>query len=635
MLVERVFFAGNVSINKRQEASIAVLPFVNMSAEEENEFFADGLTEQILDELAQLSGLQVTARTSSFKFKDKNEDVRKIGEELTVNYILEGSVQYDGRRNRIKITTQLINANNGYHLWSETYEDDFDEVFGIQEDVSRKVASQLKVQLLPEEEKALSSKLTDNTEAYKLYLKARQFSMKRTDSDLQKAIELLNQALELDSNFAEAHAELAFVYPQRHFYGNLSKEDRDELRQYHLDRALELAPDKPEALRAKALRIYQERGDSSQVINDLRRAIKLKPSYADGYYFLNQALSWAKQPELALKSLEKAVELDPLNNFFAEMLASRYFYSEKQYARALDILDRTIANDSSGRSLRFKALMIANHPYGDMVQAFKLIHKAGKSEPYIMGNLNYQAMFALDLDLPQVSEKFLDILKVRYPDNEVHTFSNVSFLHAYKKEFSKQKDWIDFWVSEKSLDKKTEVFERVGVNVGKGKNKEALELFESEFPELKNGSPDINYLDYGTAEDWVFYIDLLKLNKVDERADSLVTEICDFYKGQIAKDSLMPSGFRYNILLDCYYLSDDLRNFTRTLRERYFDKRSRFQVYSHMMVGWYQRFESLPEYQDLFREIETETHRMRAEVIEYLKEEGDWDPAWDEELGLD
>ena len=133
MLVERVFFAGNVSINKRQEASIAVLPFLNMSAEEENEFFADGLTEQILDELANLSGLQVTARTSSFKFKDRNEDVRKIGQELDVNYILEGSVQYDNLTNRIKITAQLINANNGYHLWSGTYDDDFEKIFEIQQ----------------------------------------------------------------------------------------------------------------------------------------------------------------------------------------------------------------------------------------------------------------------------------------------------------------------------------------------------------------------------------------------------------------------------------------------------------------------------------------------------------------------
>ena len=330
MLVERVFFAGNVGINKRQEASIAVLPFANMSSEEENGYFADGLTDQILNELAGLSGLQVTARTSSFKFKDKNEDIRKIGEELEVNYVLEGSVQYDGGSNRIKIIAQLINASNGYHLWSETYEDDFDEIFGIQEDVSRKVASQLRIQLLPEEDKMLSGKLTENTEAYKLFLESRQYSMQRNDRDLTRAIELLKKAVELDPDFAEAHAELAFVYPQKHRYGDLSREERDRLREYHLNRALKLAPEKPEVLRANALKILQERGDSTKMIADLRKAIQIKPNYADAHYLLFQGLDWAGQEEISIKSLERAVELDPLNEFFAVMLATNYqrFYGK-------------------------------------------------------------------------------------------------------------------------------------------------------------------------------------------------------------------------------------------------------------------------------------------------------------------
>ena len=311
MLVERVFFAGNVSINKRHQASIAVLPFVNMSSDEENEYFADGLTEQILDELANLSGLQVPARTSTFTYKDKNEDVREIGKKLGVNYVLEGSVQFDSRRNRIKITTQLINTNNGYHLWSETYEDDFNEIFTIQEDVSRKVASKLRVELLPEEEKGLSKKLTENNEAYKLYLKSRQFSMKRTDSDLNQAIELLNKAIEVDPNFAEAHAELSYLYGQLHFYGNLSEKERDEMMKHHLDIAMDIAPEKPEVLWAKARYYSKDPKDSSQVIEDLRKAIELKPNYADAYYSLSAALRGAKQHKLGLAANEKAVELDP------------------------------------------------------------------------------------------------------------------------------------------------------------------------------------------------------------------------------------------------------------------------------------------------------------------------------------
>ncbi len=140
--------------------------------------------------------------------------------------------------------------------------------------------------------------------------------------DLEKGIDLLKQALELDPNFAEAHAELSFLYGQRFFYGNLSKKDRNEFMLFHLEKAVEIAPDKPEVLRAKARYFQGLRKDSTQVIADLRKAIKLKPNYADAHYMLYQALYWAKQPQLGIKSLEKAVELDPLNNFFAAMLAA-------------------------------------------------------------------------------------------------------------------------------------------------------------------------------------------------------------------------------------------------------------------------------------------------------------------------
>ncbi|WP_445381483.1 hypothetical protein [Robiginitalea sp. IMCC43444] len=326
LLVERVFFAGATSINKRQQASIAVLPFVNMSAEAENEYFADGLTEQILDELAQLSGMQVTARTSSFKFKDKNEDVREIAKTLGVNYILEGSVQYDSQGNRIKITAQLINANNGYHLWSGTYEDDFVKIWGIQENVSRNVASELRVRLLPEEEEALATKLTENTEAYKYYVQSRRFSVERNDRDLDKAIELLNKAVDLDSTFAEVYAELSFLYGQKHFYGNLSRNERDRLMKLNLEKALRHGSEKPEVLWAKAhhYRLFGSSKDSSLAIKNLRQAIKLKPNYADAYFMLSSALGWANQPDLSTQAMEKAVELDPLSHYKA-MLAQRYF----------------------------------------------------------------------------------------------------------------------------------------------------------------------------------------------------------------------------------------------------------------------------------------------------------------------
>ena len=319
-------------------------------------------TEQILDELANLSGLQVVAHISSFKFKDRNEDVRKIGQELDVNYILEGSVQYDNLKNRIKITAQLINANNGYHLWSGTYDDDFEKIFEIQESVSRNVASNLRVKILPKEENILSDKLTDNTDAYKLFLESRKYSQLRDDPSLKKGVELLEKAIALGPDFAEAHAELAFLYHQCYWYGSLKKEIRDEKMMYHMERALELDPKNPMVVRANSVYISQI-GEYSEtdIIEDLREALESKPNYADGHHSLALALYRNGDFEQGLKSMEIAVKLDPLNLFYTKALTDDLFYIHKDYDRALALLDSLEKRNPNSVGLD-KAFMIVQEP---------------------------------------------------------------------------------------------------------------------------------------------------------------------------------------------------------------------------------------------------------------------------------
>ena len=202
------------------------------------------------------------------------------------------------------------------------------------------MASKLRVELLPEEDKELSKKPTENTDAYKLFLEARQYSQLREDAPLKKAIELLEEAIRLDPDFAEAHAELSFLYHQRYYYGSLDKEIRDEKMKYHIEKALELAPDKPEVVRANAVYI-QEIGEYSEteIINSLRESLKVNPNYADGHFALSSALSRDGQHELALKSMERTVELDPLNFFYSRMLAQELFHIHKRYDEALAIVD--------------------------------------------------------------------------------------------------------------------------------------------------------------------------------------------------------------------------------------------------------------------------------------------------------
>ena len=194
LLIERVFFAKKAILDDAKElanldnTSIAVLPFVNMSDDENNEYFSDGLSEELLNVLAKIDELKVAGRTSSFKFKGMNEDLKTVGSELGVNHILEGSVRKSG--DRVRVTAQLIKVDDGFHMWSETYDRELTatNVFDIQDDISREVLAQLKVQLLPEEVPEIDEIPTQDIEAYQSYLKANQMMVNRNYDEIEAEI---------------------------------------------------------------------------------------------------------------------------------------------------------------------------------------------------------------------------------------------------------------------------------------------------------------------------------------------------------------------------------------------------------------------------------------------------------------
>ena len=178
--------------------SIAVLPFVNMSADPENEYFCDGLAEELINALTKIDRLRVLARTSSFSFKGKQADVREIGQRLNVSTVLEGSVRKAG--SRLRITAQLINVADGYHLWSERYDRQIEDLFEIQDEVTLAVVDALKLKLLSREKASLLKQPTENTEAYQLYLKGRYYWHQRTEEAVKKGIECFEQAIDIDPN---------------------------------------------------------------------------------------------------------------------------------------------------------------------------------------------------------------------------------------------------------------------------------------------------------------------------------------------------------------------------------------------------------------------------------------------------
>jgi TolB-like protein/Flp pilus assembly protein TadD len=259
--------------------SIAVLPLADMSPAGDNEYFSDGLTEELLNVLAKIHELRVAGRTSSFAFKGRNEDLREIAEKLNVRSILEGSVRKDDARNRVRITLQLINADDGYHLWSETYDRDLDDIFAIQEEVAREVANALRVELLGEDEKRLEQVASTGISAYELYLQALQGIRIASYVSLGRAVDHLQQVLTLDPTYLPARLALVQAWIEMAGTGAITFEEAVTRGRPVVEAVLETQPNNAEAHTHLAiLHAYQDdRGAAEQ---EFIRALELDPNNA-------------------------------------------------------------------------------------------------------------------------------------------------------------------------------------------------------------------------------------------------------------------------------------------------------------------------------------------------------------------
>ena len=293
--------------------SIAVLPFVNMSDDRENEYFSDGLSEELLNLLAKIPQLHVAGRTSSFKFKGTNEDLRVIGEQLSVDNVLEGSVRKSGPR--LRITAQLIDTDNGYHLWSETYDRDLTDIFEIQDEIANNVVAALRVHLLGEQV-ATSAKGTSSTEAYNLFLQGNYFLAHSSAENLKRSIDAYERAIALDPNFARAYAWLSFAVGQQvggwTGGGGGFAEGFERMRGY-AEKAYELEPDSVDALLAMSNAVLNADWDFAANARYNERALSIEPA--------NTALLEARGFDLLVLGrfeeaetlLTKATEIDPLS----------------------------------------------------------------------------------------------------------------------------------------------------------------------------------------------------------------------------------------------------------------------------------------------------------------------------------
>jgi adenylate cyclase len=312
-------------------ASIAILPFTNMSGDPEQEYFSDGITEDIITDLSKIAGLTVIARNSSFTYKGRAVDVRAVGRELGVRSVLEGSIRRAG--NRVRITAQLIDATSGGHLWADRYDRDLTDIFEVQDDVTQRIVAALKVTLSPAEKAQRSDIGTSSIDAYDYSLRGREFLLgnPKNRGTFEQAKASFLKAIELDPNFAQAYAGLGFAY--MFDYQNRWSDDPDgslPLAKRYAEEAIEKNPKEPLA-RAVAAVTATFNGDLDRAQSQIGLALSLNPNLAMAYNIAGSIRMYAGQPLEAIPVIERAMRLDPAANTqylhflgMANLLAGKY-----------------------------------------------------------------------------------------------------------------------------------------------------------------------------------------------------------------------------------------------------------------------------------------------------------------------
>lgn len=353
------------------ENSIAVLPFMDLSAQKDQEYFCDGLSEELINALTQIKTLKVVARTSAFSFKGKDLDIREIGEKLQVDTVLEGSVRRAG--DRLRITAQLINVADGYHLWSERFDRDLVDIFAVQDDITLNIVRNLKVEFLGETEAPVAKSRTDNPECYEAYLKGRFHLHKLSPKDFDTALEYFQIALEKDPNFALAHTGIAFTWLVRALFGIVMPKDALPIAREAVQKALELDDSLAEAHELYADVYFYTDRDWDSAESRFQRAIECNPNAMSPHLFYGNLLDALKRHEEAEKEIKHAIELDPYNAISHAVYGGHFLFMRK-YADAIAQYHKTFEIEPNF-SMAHNGLWAACHQKGMYEEAFNEVKK--------------------------------------------------------------------------------------------------------------------------------------------------------------------------------------------------------------------------------------------------------------------
>ncbi|NIM15543.1 MAG: protein kinase [Candidatus Aminicenantes bacterium] len=307
--------------------SIAVMAFADMSPGKDQEYFCDGMAEEIINSLTHIKNLRVIARTSAFQFKGKNVDAREIGKKLDVETLLEGSVRKAG--NRLRITAQLIKVDDGSHIWSERYDREMEDVFDIQDEISLAIVEELKITLLGHEKARILKSSTKNIEAYNLYLKGRFYAEMLTPEGFKRAIECFEKALEKDRNYAQAYVGLGLTLRAITFFGNISpRECLPKLRKY-AEKALEINKNSGEAYHLLALYHMNYQWNCIDAEEKIKKALKLSPNSYGVHLTHSFILTQTGRHDEAVAAAKRARELDPISGYVNYYVGQALFFASR------------------------------------------------------------------------------------------------------------------------------------------------------------------------------------------------------------------------------------------------------------------------------------------------------------------
>ena len=630
VLIERIFLAPrSYTAPAAGEASIAVLPFADLSPNGDQEYFSDGLSEELLNTLAGVEALKVAGRTSSFKFKGKGENLTLIGTELNVDHILEGSVRKAG--NRIRVTTQLIRVANGYHLWSETYDRELTttNIFEIQEDISRRVIQELKAKLLPAESERIAKIPTQDLEAYQFYLAGTQLIASRQPEDLLTAIDKFRTATAIDPEFAEAYALLARTYGLLNLYGDLPPTEMKILMRENIDKAF--LNDTPSGQAYSALGfLYQRSGDNLNARAAYQKAIELMPNDADAFNGMGITYEFLDRDKLDYY-LQRAYEIDPLNAPTAANYAGALL-DRNAVAEAIDVVNRLLRYypDYSGAHLR-KAEAFYTPTRGRLDSAFLYLYPLFRAQPDNQQLLLGLYGVARNLHLTPYLDHLDSLLATDFP----HTPQTVgNRLHGQLAlgRYAQADSLRDFFLN--TFGRQLEGFllnYKWSIAYQQQRFAPTAARFEALYPELVGDSLHIDRNNYEHLFPYLLFQQELGN---DERATQYRDRVCQFvaryaasHADRVGAHELLRDQFR------CSAVRGDWEQAVRQYERLYFELKDREHLVDDLRKDVVLlALADYPPLQDLRTRMLNDLDQQRQQVITYLRDQGVWQTDWPVEM---